>query len=368
MVSYHKTGNGSWMRCRAVKRRGQGVSFCPIEANGVQILHENGLEGIASAGGGVLRRWIADDTYRETRITPNGDGTFTAATGKRKSIFKMDGTLLSLRERVKRERMTVMNGESDPETEYADYLAQFNLFSFVSEDLRTVGSGSIELPIRVRAYAEANDDRDGYWYEETPRIRFAKNRDPRKEVEKFITENKLTETHSAEELAHVRRYVSDFYENEVVPVRTVEEINATLGMSSKDLADNEARGMVRLAADDLRGKGWTTTISADTGLAVAATKELSGHKVAVVKKFVPGGAYDIPTFVTGIKQLQSLLKKNPSLAVDQASFLKGEIELAGSGKKKVLDRIKKSADIPRETLEDIIKFWNDSISRWNAGN
>lgn len=111
MVSYHKTGDGSWTRCRATKRRGAGVSLCPLEVIGVRSEHRNGLEGIAASGGGVLRRWVAEDTYRETRITPSGDGTFEAATGKRKRIFRMDGTLVSLKERVKSEKIITVNDD-----------------------------------------------------------------------------------------------------------------------------------------------------------------------------------------------------------------------------------------------------------------
>lgn len=113
MVSYHKTGDGSWTRCRATKRRGAGVSLCPLEAIGVRSEHRNGLEGIAASGGGVLRRWVAEDTYRETRITPKADGTFEAATGKRKRIFKMDGTLVSLKERVKSRKIEPVASDSD---------------------------------------------------------------------------------------------------------------------------------------------------------------------------------------------------------------------------------------------------------------
>ena len=109
MTSYHQTDKGVWTRCRAVKRKGAGVSLCPLEAIGVRSEHRNGMEGIAASGGGVLRRWIAEDTYRETKITPNGDGTFEAATGKRKRVFRMDGTLIGLKERVKAAKIASVN-------------------------------------------------------------------------------------------------------------------------------------------------------------------------------------------------------------------------------------------------------------------
>ena len=101
MTSYHKTDNGVWTRCRAVKRKGAGVSLCPLEATGVRSEHRNGMGGIAASGGGLLRRWVAEDTYRETKITPHSDGTFEASTGKRKRVFRMDGTLVGLKERVR---------------------------------------------------------------------------------------------------------------------------------------------------------------------------------------------------------------------------------------------------------------------------
>ncbi|WP_243224571.1 hypothetical protein [Microbacterium sp. CIAB417] len=108
MVSYHKTGSGDWTRCRARVRQGQGVTLCPIG----DAQHRNGLEGIAEAGGGVLKRWIADDTYRETKIVPDkSKGTFMAITGRRTSVFRMDGRRVTLKERVKGERSEVIEGE-----------------------------------------------------------------------------------------------------------------------------------------------------------------------------------------------------------------------------------------------------------------
>ncbi len=92
------------------------------------------MEGIAASGGGVLRRWVAEDTYRETKITPLGNGTFEASTGKRRRIFKMDGTLVGLKERLKAAKKSSVS-EVDSKW-YEEAREHFATFKVLSEKLR----------------------------------------------------------------------------------------------------------------------------------------------------------------------------------------------------------------------------------------
>ncbi|MEQ6896267.1 hypothetical protein [Microbacterium sp. KR10-403] len=102
-MKFHKTGDGFWQRCQATVRVGQGVTDCPIELEGVPLRHTIGFHGVAEAGGGVIRRAV-EDGYRETKIIPNGDDTFTADTGKLKRVYGMDGKLLKLKDRKELEK------------------------------------------------------------------------------------------------------------------------------------------------------------------------------------------------------------------------------------------------------------------------
>jgi hypothetical protein len=100
MTKFHKS-DGVWTRCKAVVRPGQGVEGCPLELEGVELKHTVGLQGIAAAGGGTMRRWIAEDTYRETKIMPLGDGTFMTSTGKTERVYTMEGKIIPLKDRVR---------------------------------------------------------------------------------------------------------------------------------------------------------------------------------------------------------------------------------------------------------------------------
>ena len=95
---YHLTADQTWMRCRAVKRKGQGVSLCPI---GVRS-HVVGRQGIAAHGGGPEVR-----TENGGRVTifisaVDANGTFTAdAPSGRRSVYTASGLLMRLRDRAR---------------------------------------------------------------------------------------------------------------------------------------------------------------------------------------------------------------------------------------------------------------------------
>jgi hypothetical protein len=97
-MKYHKTDEGAWMRCRAVKRRGHGVTDCPIG----DAAHASGRAGIASLGGGIEARW-EDGKHVHATISPlRKDGTFTVTSPKGfRKVYTSIGRLLTLRERAK---------------------------------------------------------------------------------------------------------------------------------------------------------------------------------------------------------------------------------------------------------------------------
>lgn len=99
-TKFHIAADGSWTRCHATVRTGAGVTGCPLELEGVTTTHTVGLAGIAEAGGGTMRRWVAEDTYRETKIMALGDGTFMTSTGKLERVYTMDGKILPLKDRL----------------------------------------------------------------------------------------------------------------------------------------------------------------------------------------------------------------------------------------------------------------------------
>jgi len=97
-MRYHKTAEGTWMRCRAVTRRGQGVTDCPIGSDA----HVSGRAGIAARGGGVEARWEDGDHVRATVSPLRKDGTFTVTSPKGfRKVYTAVGRLLTLRERAK---------------------------------------------------------------------------------------------------------------------------------------------------------------------------------------------------------------------------------------------------------------------------
>jgi len=139
MTSFHKSG-GVFTRCRAKTRRGFGVELCPV---GDEAIHYKGLEGIAAAGGGILRRWVAEDTYRETEIYVNDDGTFTAETNGRKSVFTMAGERVKFRARPKPEgnadkpqsqKTRAVEPVVEPEREYGTTPTMRLLLNISNED------------------------------------------------------------------------------------------------------------------------------------------------------------------------------------------------------------------------------------------
>ena len=93
-TKYHRAPDGSWMRCRATVRRGQGVTLCPLELDGVETVHTVGFEGIAALGGGVVKRWDGENKYRLTRISVVDDKTYVAATKKLERYYSMNGKLI----------------------------------------------------------------------------------------------------------------------------------------------------------------------------------------------------------------------------------------------------------------------------------
>ena len=101
-MRYHKTAEGTWMRCRAVTRHGHGVTDCPIGGDG----HVSGRAGIAARGGGVEARWEGGHHVRATVGAMGEDGTFTVISPKGfRKVYTAVGRLLTLRERAKADRV-----------------------------------------------------------------------------------------------------------------------------------------------------------------------------------------------------------------------------------------------------------------------
>lgn len=95
---YHLTADRTWMRCRAVKRKGQGVSLCPIGDRA----HVTGRQGIAAQGGGVEERTENDVRISIQISAIDKDGTFTAdAPSGRRSVYAASGTLMRLRDHAR---------------------------------------------------------------------------------------------------------------------------------------------------------------------------------------------------------------------------------------------------------------------------
>jgi hypothetical protein len=95
---YHLTADQSWMRCRAVKRKGQGVSLCPIGDRS----HVIGRQGIAAHGGGPEVRTENGERVTIFISAVDADGTFTADTPTgRRSVYTASGLLMRLRDRAR---------------------------------------------------------------------------------------------------------------------------------------------------------------------------------------------------------------------------------------------------------------------------
>lgn len=96
-MKYHLSG-GVWMRCRAVKRAGQGVTNCPIGANA----HVVGRQGIAARGGGIEERTENGERIQIKISRMKSNGTFTATSHKGfVRVYRGDGSLMKLRDRAK---------------------------------------------------------------------------------------------------------------------------------------------------------------------------------------------------------------------------------------------------------------------------
>jgi len=98
MTNYHKSADGEWRRCRAVKREaGNGIEGCAIGANA----HAIGRQGIADRGGGVIIEKRANGKNMVTTITPFAKTqTFQAISQSGKiRTYLADGRLLSKQEK-----------------------------------------------------------------------------------------------------------------------------------------------------------------------------------------------------------------------------------------------------------------------------
>ena len=99
---YHLTADQTWMRCRAVKRQGQGVSLCPIGDRA----HVVGRQGIAVQGGGLEVRTENGERVSIFISAVDKDGTFTADTPTgRRSVYTASGSLMRLRDRAQAEKV-----------------------------------------------------------------------------------------------------------------------------------------------------------------------------------------------------------------------------------------------------------------------
>jgi len=99
-MKVHRTTDGSFMRCRATKRKGQGVSDCPLEQDGSKIRHYDSLLAIAKDGGGTIKKPIGNGEHRLTQISHLlAGGGFYASTGKLKRSYDGGGKLVPFKNR-----------------------------------------------------------------------------------------------------------------------------------------------------------------------------------------------------------------------------------------------------------------------------
>lgn len=99
-MKVHTTADGSLARCRATKRKGQGVSDCPLEQDGSKIRHYDSLLAIARDGGGTIKKPIGNGEHRLTHISgllPGGG--FYASTDKLKRSYDDGGKLVPFKNR-----------------------------------------------------------------------------------------------------------------------------------------------------------------------------------------------------------------------------------------------------------------------------
>lgn len=99
-MKVHRTADGSFARCRATKRKGQGVSDCPLEQDGSKIRHYDSLLAIAKDGGGTIKKPIGNGEHRLTQISDLlAGGGFFASTGKLKRSYDGGGKLVPFKSR-----------------------------------------------------------------------------------------------------------------------------------------------------------------------------------------------------------------------------------------------------------------------------
>lgn len=99
MTNYHRGADGTWKRCRATKRPGNGVSGCAIG----NMSHAVGRQGVADNGGGVIMESRANGIPMVTTISKldKNSQTFEAISqAGKKRVYLADGRLLTKKERV----------------------------------------------------------------------------------------------------------------------------------------------------------------------------------------------------------------------------------------------------------------------------
>lgn len=154
MTKYHKAASGHFQRCKATVRKGQNVSGCPLEVDGVTITHTVGLEGIAATGGGTIRKWIAEDTYRDTKVMQLDEHSFMTSTGKLERVYSMSGKLMPLRERLRALK-------NMPVPQSAENVAFFEATVIMGESedqalLLTMGEHGLDPSLLAHYFSETN--------------------------------------------------------------------------------------------------------------------------------------------------------------------------------------------------------------------
>lgn len=162
VINYHKSPDGMWRRCRAVKRAGGGgVTGCLTAPN---VAHAIGRQGVADRGGGVIIEQRANGYPMVTTITPGTESywfTATSATGKVRYYF-VDGRIMT-----RQERKWLAEGElwrkakipASPLKQYRRRLHQESLVRRTFQDFKTYDFG----------VKKQNEERDVFvkWFEQT---------------------------------------------------------------------------------------------------------------------------------------------------------------------------------------------------------
>lgn len=111
MTKLHRADGGVFTRCRATVRQGQGVKDCPLEIDGVEVRHVVGLNGIAEAGGGIMRKPLGDGKYRDTYVMGLPDGGYMTSTGHQERVYDRSGKLVPEIERRRQRRREQRAGQ-----------------------------------------------------------------------------------------------------------------------------------------------------------------------------------------------------------------------------------------------------------------